>query len=54
MSLKMFDGNGLPYELLFTTRQKTKMLLIKNMSTDLKLSKAQISEITQSGRFLGS
>ena len=25
MSLKMFKGNDLPYELLVTTRQKTKL-----------------------------
>ena len=25
MSLKMFDGNDLPHELLLTTRQKTKL-----------------------------
>ena len=25
MSLKMFDGNNLPHELLLTTRQKTKL-----------------------------
>ena len=25
MSLKMFDGNHLPHELLLTTRQKTKL-----------------------------
>ena len=25
MSLKMFNGNDLPYELLLTTRQKTKL-----------------------------
>ena len=30
------------------------MLLINNMWTDLKLSKAQISKITQSEEFLGS
>ena len=43
-------------ELLLTTRQKTKLrnALNNNMSTDLKLSKAQISKIIQSGRFLGS
>ena len=40
MSLKMFNGNGLPHELLLTTRQ-------------LRLSTTQISKITQSGRFLG-
>ena len=56
MSLKMFDGNDLPHELLFTTRQKTKVrnAFHNNMSTDLKLSKAQISKIIQSGGFLGS
>ena len=56
MSLKMFDGNDLPHELLLTTRQKTKLTnaFNNNMSTDLKLSKAQISKIIQSGGFLGS
>ena len=56
MSLKILDGNDLPYELLKTTRQKTKLrsAFNNNMSTDLKLSKAQISKITQSGGFLGS
>ena len=38
-----------------TTRQKTKLrnAFNKNMSIDLKLSKAQISKIIQSGGFLG-
>ena len=56
MSLKMFNGNDLPHELLLTTRQKTKLrnTFNNNMSTDLKLSKAQISKIIQSGGFLGS
>ena len=56
VSLKMFDGNYLPHELLLTTRQKTKLRNAFNdsMSTDLKLSKVQISKIIQSGRFLGS
>ena len=54
MSLKMFNGNDLPHELLLTTRQKTKLRnAFNNMSTDLKLSKAQISKIIQSGGFLG-
>ena len=55
ISLKMFNGNNLPHELLLTTRQKTKLrnALNKNMSTDLKFSKAQISKIIQSGGFLG-
>ena len=52
-SLKMLDGNDLPHELLLTTRQKTKLrnAFNNNMSTDLKLSKAQISKITQSRGF---
>ena len=56
MSLKMLDGNDLPHELLLTARQKTKLRSAFNdsMSTDLKLSKAQIFKIIQSGRFLGS
>ena len=56
ISLKMFNGNNLPHELLLTTRQKTKLrnAFNNNMPTDLKLSKAQISKIIQSGGFLGS
>ena len=56
MSLKILDGNDLPHELLLTTRQKTKLrnAFNNNMSTDLTLSKAQISKIIQSGGFLGS
>ena len=56
ISLKMFNGNDLPHELLLTTRQKTKLTntFNNNMSTDLKLFKAQISKIIQSGGSLGS
>ena len=56
INLKMFNGNDLPHELLLTTRQKTKLrnAFNNNMSTDLKLSKAQISKTIQSGGFLGS
>ena len=56
ISLKMFDGNNLSQELLLTTRQKTKLrnAFNNNMSTDIKLSKAQISKIIRSGAFLGS
>ena len=52
----MSDGNDLPHELLLTTRQKTKLrnTFNNNMSTDLKLSKAQISKIIRSGGLLGS
>ena len=51
----MFDGNDLPHELLLTTRQKTKPrnAFNNNMQTDIKLSKARISKIIQSGGFLG-
>ena len=53
MSLKMFDGNDLPHEMLLTIRQKAKLRnsFNSNMSTDLKLSRAQISKINQSGAF---
>ena len=56
ISLKMFDGNDLPHELLLTTRQKTKLrnAFNNNMSVNIKFSKAQINKIIQSGRFLGS
>ena len=52
----MFNGNDIPHELLLTTRQKTKLrnAFNNNMSTDLKHSKAQISQIIQSAGFLGS
>ena len=56
ISLKKFNGNDLPHELLLTARQKIKLRNAFNnkMSTDLKFSKAQISKIIQSGGFLGS
>ena len=51
VSLKMFNENNLPHELLLPTRQKTKLrnAVNNNMSTDLKLSKAQISKTILSG-----
>ena len=57
MSLKMFDENDLPHELLLTARQKTKLrnAFNNNMSTYLKLYKAyQAYKIIQSGGPLGS
>ena len=56
INLKMFDGNDLPHALLLKTRQKTKLrnAFDKNTSADIKLSKAQINIIIQSGGFLGS
>ena len=46
MSLKMLNGNDMPPELLLTTRQKPKIrnAFNNNMSTDLKLSRAQFKQ----------
>ena len=56
MNTAMFNGNNLPHELLLTAKQKTKLrnAIENNMSNDVKLHKAQISKINQSGGFLGS
>ena len=56
MNLKILNGNGLPLELLLTTRQKTKLrnAFNNNISTNLKLSEAHIFKIIQSGGFLES
>ena len=55
MSLKMFNGNDIPHELLLTTRQKAKLrnAFNNNMLPDLKLPTSQISKIIQSGGSLG-
>ena len=51
--MKMFNRKNLPQKLL-TTRQKIKLRnAFKNMLTDMKLFKTQISKIIQSGGFLG-
>ena len=39
MSLTILDGNDVPNDLLLTTRQKTKLRNVYDMSTDIKLSK---------------
>ena len=45
----------MPHEFLLTTRQKKlRNIFNNNMPTDVRLSKVQISEIIQSGGFLGS
>ena len=46
----------LPHELFLPTRQTTKIknAFANNMSTDTKLSKAQMSQIIQSGESFGS
>ena len=55
MNARVFNGNNFPHELFLTQRQITKLRnnTEYNMSTDIKLSKAQISKIIQSGGFLG-
>ena len=57
--LEFYKGTAkdeLSHELLLTTRQKTKLGNAFNniMTADIKLSKAEISKINQSGGFLGS
>ena len=56
MRLKIFNGNNLPPELPLTITQKTKLknAFNNNISTDLKISRAQISKIIQSEGFLAS
>ena len=51
---KNFEDEELPHELFLTTKQTTKIrnAIAKNMSTDIKLCKAQLSKMVQSGRFL--
>ena len=55
ISIKKFNKYELPHELLLTARQSTKLRNAINniMATDLKLSKAQIKKMIQSGRLLG-
>ena len=47
MKIKAFNRNNLPHELLLTTTQKVKFknAFKNNMSTGIKLSKAQITKI---------
>ena len=55
LSIKNFNKDELPHELLLTTRQNTKLrnAINNNLATDIKLSKAQIKQLIQSGEFLG-
>ena len=52
---KNFQDEELPHELSLTIRQKTKIrnAFTKNMPTDIKLSKGQLSQIIQLGGFFG-
>ena len=56
MNIRILTGDNLSHELLLITRQTTKLrnTFENNMSTDVKLSRAQIPEVIQSGGFLGS
>ena len=55
IGVKNFNNKDLPHELLLKTRQTTKIrnAINNNMSTDIKLSRAQIKKIIQSGGLLG-
>ena len=56
LGIKNFNKDELPHELLLTTRQNTKLrnAINNNLATDIKLSKAQINKLIQSGGFLGT
>ena len=55
LGIRNFNKDETPHELLLTTRQNTKLrnTVNNNSATDIKLSKAQIKKIIQSGGFLG-
>ena len=50
------DNANFPHELLLTNRQVANICkaFAKNATTDIKLSKTQLSKMIQSGRFLGN
>ena len=49
------DNTNFPHELLLTNRQvqNIRKAFANHLSTDIKLSKTQLSKMMQSGRFLG-
>ena len=55
IGIKNLNKEDLPHELLLTTRQSTKLrnAINNDLATDIKLSKAQIIKIIQSGGVLG-
>ena len=55
LGIKNFNKDELPHELLLTTRENTKLrnAINNSLATDIKLSKAQIKKLIQSGGFLG-
>ena len=56
LGIKNFNKDELPHELLLTTRQNIKLrnAINNNLATNIKLSKAQIKKLIQSGGFLGN
>ena len=56
LNKKSFEDEELAHELFLTTRQTTKIrhAFANNMSTDIKLSKAQICKIIESVGYFGS
>ena len=56
LNKKNFQNEELPDKLFLKTRQTTKIrnAIAQNLSTDIKLSKTQISKIIQSGGSFGS
>ena len=55
LAIKNLNKDELPHELLLTTRQNTKLrnaINNNNLTTNIKLSKAQIKKLIQSGGFL--
>ena len=55
LGIKNFNKDELPHEVLLTTIKNTKLrnAINNNLATDIKLSKAQIKKLIQSGGFLG-
>ena len=55
LGIKNFHEDETPHELLLITRQNTKLrnAINNNSAIDIKLSKAQIKKLIQSGGFLG-
>ena len=55
LGIKNFNKDETPHELLLTTRQNNKLrnAINNNSAIDIKLSKAQIKKLIQSGGFLG-
>ena len=55
IGIKNFNKEDLPHQLLLTTRQSTKLrnAINNNSAIEIKLSRAQIKKLIQSGGFLG-